>query len=331
MRVQILKSPAPIESKPLELWDMPVPQPGPGQVRIRVKACGICRTDLHEAEGELALPKLPVVPGHQIVGTVDAAGPKTGRLKPGDRAGVPWLHEACGECGFCRRGDENLCDRPVFTGYTVDGGYAEYALAQEAFCCALPAGIGDQEAAPLLCAGIIGYRALRVAGVRPGETLGLFGFGASAHLALQVAAHWGCKVFVFSRGESHQTLALGLGAAWAGSPADAPPHPLDRAVSFAPAGAIIPQALSRLVKGGTLALAGIHLDEIPRMPYSLLYGERVLRSIANATRRDADEFLALAAKIPVRTKVRLFPLEEANEALRLLKQGAIDGAGVLAL
>jgi len=270
-----------------------------------------------------------VVIGHQIVGIVEARGPGARRFREGERVGVPWLHKTCGSCEFCRRGDENLCDHARFTGYHVDGGYAEFTLAPERFAYRLPDGIPDAEAAPLLCAGIIGYRALRFSEVKPGERLGLFGFGASAHLALQVARSWRCAVWVFTRSPEHRELAKRLGAAWVGGAEDEPPGLLDRAISFAPVGSVIPQALAKLRKGGTLALAGIHLDRIPEMPYALLYSERTLRSVTAATRRDAEEFLALAARIPIRTEVERFLLEEANHALQRLKASQINGAGVL--
>ncbi len=325
----VLETPRPIEAHPLEQRDLPTPEPGPGQIRIRVRACGVCHTDLHEVEGELPLPKLPVIIGHQIVGVVEARGPGANRFREGDRVGVPWLHQTCGSCEACRRGDENLCDRARFTGYHVDGGYAELTLAPERFVCRLPEGLTDAEAAPHLCAGIIGYRALRLSDVKPGERLGLFGFGASAHIALQVARFWRCEVWVFTRSFEHRELAKRLGATWVGAAEDEPPEHLDRAISFAPVGSLIPLALAKLKKGGTLALAGIHLDRISEMPYALLYGERTLRSVTAATRRDAEEFLALAGRIPVRTEVESFLLEEANHALQRLKASQINGAGVL--
>ncbi len=331
MRAVVLRTPRLIEAHPLEVCDLPNTEPGPGQIRIRVAACGLCHTDLHEVEGELPLPKLPVVIGHQIVGVVESRGPGARRFHEGERVGVPWLHESCGSCDCSRRGDENLCDRARFTGYHVDGGYAEFTLAPERFAYRLPEGIPDAEAAPLLCAGIIGYRALRLSEVNPEETLGLFGFGASAHLALQVARFWRCEVWVFTRSLEHRELAKRLGAAWVGGAEDQPPGRLDRAISFAPVGSLIPQALVKLRKGGTLVLAGIHLDRIPEMPYSLLYGERALRSVTAATRRDAEEFLTLAARIPIRTEVERFLLEEANHALQRLKASQISGAGVLEL
>lgn len=329
MRAMVLRVPRPIQAHPLEASDLPIPGPGPGEIRIRVRACGLCHTDLHEVEGELLLPKVPVVLGHQVVGMVEARGPGARRFREGNRVGVPWLHQACGSCEACRRGDENLCDHARFTGYHVDGGYAEFMVAPEAFVYRLPDGLSDAEVAPLLCAGIIGYRALRLSDVKPGERLGLFGFGASAHIAIQVARSWQCEVWVFTRSPEHRELAKRLGASWVGGAEEEPPGLLDRAISFAPAGSLIPLALARLRKGGTLALAGIHLDRIPEMPYTLLYGERALRSVTAATRRDAEELLALAARIPVRTEVERFLLEEANHALQRLKASQINGAGVL--
>ncbi len=329
MRGLVLKAPAPIESRPLEARELPVPEPTGSLIRIRVRACGLCRTDLHEIEGELPLPRLPLVPGHQIAGTVDALGPVARRFRAGERVGLAWLQEACGACEFCGRGDENLCELARFTGYHSDGGYAEFVLAPEAFCFKIPESRSDVQAAPLLCAGIIGYRALKMTGPRPGETLGLFGFGASAHIALQVARDMGLEAWVFTRGQEHRELARSLGASWTGTIEEEPPGLLDRAVAFAPAGALIPAALSRLKRGGTLALAGIHLDRIPEMPYSLLYGERVLRSVTAATRRDAEELLSLAERVPVKIEAEVFSLEEAGEALIRLKAGSIRGAAVL--
>jgi len=325
----LLRAPGPVERDPLEAVDLPAPVPGPGEVRLTISACGLCHTDLHEVEGELRPPKLPFVPGHQIVGVVEARGDGARRFAFGERVGVPWLHSTCGACAACRRGDENLCDGARFTGYHVDGGYATHAVVPEAFAFRLPGGFTDAQAAPLLCAGIIGYRALCLADVKPGECLGFFGFGASAHIAIQVARFWECAVWVFTRTPEHRALAKALGASWVGGADDEPPGLLDRAISFAPAGSVIPLALRTLRKGGTLALAGIHLDRIPEMPYALLYGERTLRSVTASTRRDAEALLALAARIPIKTEVEVFPLEEANTALQRLKASRISGAGVL--
>ncbi len=329
MRAMLLRAPAPVERSPLEAVDLPEPTPSAGEVRLRVTVCGVCHTDLHEVEGDLPLPKRPVIPGHQIVGTVEARGDGARRFALGERIGVPWLHWTCRSCEACRRGDENLCESARFTGYHVDGGYATHAVVPETFAYRLPDGFSDAAVAPLLCAGIIGYRALRLADVKPGERLGLFGFGASAHISLQVARHWRCEVWVFTRAPEHRTLAKALGASWVGGAEDEPPGLLDRAVSFAPAGALIPLALTKLRKGGTLALAGIHLDKIPEMPYALLYGERTLRSVTASTRRDAEELLALAERIPIKMEVEVFPLAEANDALQRLKASLITGAGVL--
>ncbi|MFQ5839122.1 MAG: zinc-dependent alcohol dehydrogenase family protein [Candidatus Methylomirabilales bacterium] len=329
MRAMVLKEPGPVERDRLALTDLAEPEPGPGEVRIRVAACGVCHTDLHTVEGELALPRLPIVPGHQVVGVVEQVGPEVSGLRRGDRVGVPWVHSTCGACSFCRRGLENLCEAIRFTGLHVHGGYAEALIAPAGFVYPIPKGFGDTEAAPLLCAGIIGYRALRLSEIQPGEHLGLYGFGASAHVTIQVARRWGCQVYVFSRSAEHRRHAEALGAVWSGRAEETPPALLDASICFAPAGALVPRALELLRKGGTLALAGIHMSPIPQMPYALLYGERTLRSVANATRQDAREFLALAAEIPIRTEVARFPLEEANRVLRDLKASRLRGAAVL--
>jgi propanol-preferring alcohol dehydrogenase len=333
----ILRAPRPAEDNPLELADLPVPEPGPGEVRLRVLACGVCHTDLHLAEGELPLPRLPVVPGHQVVGVVEALGPdltigpagRSGKLIAGTRVGVPWLHWACGRCDYCRRGQENLCPNARFTGQHVDGGFAETMIAPADFVYPIPAGFSDEQAAPLLCAGVIGYRSLRLSEIEPGGRLGLYGFGASAHVTIQVARHWGCQVYVFTRSEDHQRHALELGAAWAGEAQDTPPAPLDSAITFAPAGRLVPHALRALRPGGTLAINAVHMSPIPEMPYKLIYGERTVRSVANATRRDALELLQLAAQIPVHTNVERYPLAQANAALQRLKRAEIRGAAVL--
>lgn len=329
MKSMVLQEPRPVEEAPLSLRDLPTPQPGPGEILLRIRACGVCHTDLHTVEGELSLPKLPVVPGHQVVGTVEEVGEDVTAFRPGDRVGVPWLYSSCGVCAFCRRGEENLCENAQFTGLHVNGGYAEYMVARADYAYPIPERFSDAEAAPLLCAGIIGYRSLRLSEVRPGERLGLFGFGASAHLAIQVARHWGCEVFVFTRSKEHQRLAQDLGAAWVGGPADEPPAPVDRAILFAPSGNLVHNALRALRRGGTLAVNAIHMSPIPELPYSLLYWERTIRSVANSTRRDAQEFLQVAAEIPVRTTIEEYPLEEANRTLMLLKRGQIKGAAVL--
>jgi propanol-preferring alcohol dehydrogenase len=330
MRAMVLESPRAAEQNPLALRDLPLPEPGPCQVRVRVAACGVCHTDLHVVEGELQLPKLPLVPGHQIVGVVDALGAGARAFREGDRVGIPWLNWTCGECRFCRKGLENLCERARFTGFHTDGGYAEATVIDESFAYALPKSFPDLQAAPLLCAGIIGYRSLRLSGVKRGDRLGLYGFGASAHIVVQLARHLGCEVYVFTRSEEHRQLARELGAAWAGSAEDEAPEKVDGAIIFAPAGRLVPMALRATRKGGTVAMAGITMSPIPEMDYdSLLYHERVLRSVANSTREDARELLRLAAEIPVRTEVQSFKLEEANLALQSMKHSRIRGAAVL--
>jgi alcohol dehydrogenase, propanol-preferring len=331
MKACVLHETGPVETSPLRLETRPVPRPGLGEILVRVRACGVCHTDRHLVEGELPDPKLPIIPGHEIVGTVEAAGDGANRFHPGDRVGIPWLHRTDGTCAYCERGQENLCEHPQFTGYQVDGGYAEYALADERYAVPIPAQFGDVEAAPLLCAGIVGYRSLKLSDLEPGERLGLYGFGGSAHICIQVARHWGCEVYVFTRSPEHQQHGLALGAAWAGAADDTPPGELDRAIIFAPAGWLVPRALARLRKGGTLAINAIHTSPIPEMPYNLLYHERTVRSVANATRQDAEEFLPLAAAIPVHTDTQTFPLAEANRALQMLKRSEINGAGVLVL
>ena len=329
MKACVLPSPARVETSPLGIVDLPKPRPAAGQVLIRVHACGICRTDLHVVEGELPPRKSPVVPGHQVVGVVEETGPGASRFPAGSRVGVPWLHQTCGVCEYCRSGRENLCETAVFTGWMVDGGYAEYLVAPEDFVYALPEGFGDLHVAPLLCAGIIGFRTLRVSGVQPGGSLGIYGFGAAAHIAIQVARHWDIAVYAFSREERHRQLGLDLGAAWAGESFDEPPVKLDGALIFAPAGELVTAALRTLKRGGTVAIGGIHMSPIPPLDYDLLYHERVVRSVANNTRRDGEDFLKIAAEIPVRTEVRVFPLEEANQALQALKSNQIRGAAVL--
>jgi len=308
--------------RPLREADLPVPELSPGQVLLRVRACGVCRTDLHVVDGELPEPKLPLVPGHQIVGEDVATG---------ERLGVPWLGWTCGECRYCASGRENLCDRARFTGYQLDGGYAEYAVADRRFCFALPEGYPDLQAAPLLCAGLIGYRSLRLAG--EGQRLGLYGFGASAHIVAQVARGQGRRVLAFTRAgdEAAQSLALELGAEWAGDALGPAPEELDAAIVFAPVGELVPAALRAVAKGGTVVCAGIHMTDIPSFPYALLWGERVVRSVANLTRRDGEEFLALAPQVPVRTEVEEYPLARANEALERLRAGEVRGAAVLVL
>lgn len=332
MQAMILRSPRPVEENPLEITDLPLPEPGLEEIRLRVRTCGICHTDLHTVEGDIPLPRLPVVPGHQVVGVVEAVGEKVGRFALGQRVGVPWLYRTCGVCEFCRQGRENLCRQARFTGLHADGGYAEAVVVHQDFAYPVPEPFSDETAAPLLCAGIIGYRAWRLSGVRPGERLGMWGFGASAHITLQMARHWGCPVYVFTRGEGHRRLAKELGAAWVGGAEELPPAPVHGGIIFAPAGWLVPKALRVLERGGTLALAGVTMTPIPELDYDdLLYWERTVRSVANFTRQDAAEFLSLAAEIPVQIAVQTFPLEAANEALLALKQGQINGAGVLVL
>jgi len=327
MRAMVLDEPR----RPLRPAELPAPVPGPGQVLVAVSACGVCRTDLHVVDGELAEPKLPLVPGHQVVGRVLALGEGAERFAVGQRVGIPWLGWTCGTCRYCRSGRENLCDLARFTGYQLDGGYAELAVADERFCAPLAEGYPDLQAAPLLCAGLIGYRALRMAG--DGERLGLYGFGASAHIVCQVARYEGRRVFAFTRAgdEAAQSLALELGAEWAGDALGPPPEELDSAIIFAPAGELVPAALRAVARGGSVVCAGIHMSDIPAFPYEILWGERVLRSVANLTRRDAEEFLALAPKVPVRTEVEVYPLDKANEALDRLRRGEVRGAAVLSV
>ncbi|PWU11569.1 MAG: alcohol dehydrogenase [Terriglobia bacterium] len=329
MRACILEAPAPVESKPLRMVELATPTPSGKQVLVRVQACGVCRTDLHVVEGELPPRKAPVVPGHQAVGIVDACGPLATRFRPGTRVGIPWLYQTCGVCEYCRAGRENLCERASFTGWMVDGGYAEYAIAPEDFVYELPESFGNLHVAPLLCAGIIGFRTLRLSGIEPGGRLGMYGFGAAAHVAIQVARHWNVEVYAFTRDERHRRLALDLGAAWAGGANESPPGKLDAALIFAPAGELVVAGLRTLKRGATVAVGGIHMSPIPSFPYDLLYHERVIRSVANNTRRDGEDFLRIAAEIPIRTEVREFPLAEANEALYALKNDAIRGAAVL--
>lgn len=329
MKAMLLPRPAPVESTPLILRDEPAPAAGAGEILLQVRTCGVCHTDLHIVEGDLPPARMPVIPGHQVAGVVVQVGAGVTTFAPGDRAGVPWVHASCGRCAACRREQENLCEAITFTGYHVNGGYADFMVARADFAFPLPAAFDDDAAAPLLCAGIIGYRALRLAEVSGGGRLGLFGFGASAHLAIQVARYWGCEVYVFTRSEAHRRLAAEFGAAWVGGSHDRPPHPLDSGVVFAPSGEVVVAALGHLRRGGTLAVNAIHLDRIPSFDYRFLYWERTVRSVSNSTRRDAREFLALAAAIPVRLRTAVFPLEEANEALLAVKRGEVAGAAVL--
>jgi propanol-preferring alcohol dehydrogenase len=329
MKACLLNSPARIETNPLEFTDVPAPNPGKGEVLVRVHACGVCRTDLHVIEGELTSRKSPVIPGHQVVGVVEKQGAGSDRYAIGARVGVAWLHHTDGVCEYCRRGEENLCDNPAFTGYSVDGGYADYIVAPEDFVYAIPEGFPDEQAAPLLCAGIIGFRSLRLSGIKPGGRLGFYGFGAAAHVAIQVARHWNVTVYASTRDARHQRLARELGAAWAGGTLDAPPEKLDAAIVFAPAGEIVPAALRVLRKGGVLVLGGIHMSPIPSFSYDLLYQERLIRSVTNNTRQDGEDFLRIAAEIPIRMHTQVYPLSEANCALNALKNDAIPGAAVL--
>ena len=327
MRAMVFERPG----KDLSLLDLPRSQPGAEQVSIRVHACAVCRTDLHVIDGELSEPKTPLVPGHEIVGTVTGLGAAVTRFKVGDRVGVPWLGWTCGECSFCRGGQENLCDRAKFTGYTLDGGYADYTIADQRFCFPVPEIYSDVEAAPLLCAGLIGYRSLVKAGT--GKRLGIYGFGAAAHIIVQVAQYQERKIYAFTRASDTeaQQFALALGAAWAGSSDELPPTKLDAAIIFAPVGALVPQALKAVRKGGVVVCGGIHMSDIPSFPYSILWEERSVCSVANLTRRDGAEFMELAPKVPVRTQVEVFPLEQANEALNRLRAGEIHGAAVLVM
>lgn len=334
MKAALLHKAALVENKPLEITEVACPEPDAQQLLIRINVCGICRTDLHVVEGELPLPHLPQIPGHQIVGTVAGIGGDVNEFMVGDRVGVAWLHHTCGSCGFCRAGRENLCERATFTGWTVAGGYAEYVIAEADFVYPIPSGFDDVQAAPLLCAGIIGYRALRLTGIDPaswaGARLGIYGFGAAGHVVIQLARARGAEVYVLTRDRArHQSLATELGAQWVGDSYDSPPVKLDASIIFAPAGELVPAALAALNKGAVLVLGGIHMSAIPEMTYDLLYGERVIRSVANNTRSDGRQFLLEAASIPIQTHTQQFSLAEANEALIALKNDAIKGAGVL--
>ena len=329
MKARVLRAPAKVETNPLVYADTEMPEPGEGEVRVRVHACGVCRTDLHVIEGELPPQRSPLIPGHQVVGAVEKLGKNARRFAIGARVGVAWLHKTDGTCEYCLAGAENLCNAPEFTGYTVNGGYAEHIVAPESFVYPIPEAFSDEQAAPLLCAGIIGFRSLRLSGMKPGGKLGFYGFGAAAHVAIQVARHWNVEVFASTRDARHQKLAMELGAVWAGETFDEPPKKLDAAIVFAPAGDIVPAALKALKKGGVLVLGGIHMSPIPSFPYELLYQERVIRSVANNTRQDGEDFLRVAAEIPIQTHVQIFPLRDANRALNALKNDAIPGAAVL--
>lgn len=330
MHAMILDRGADVATAPLKLCELPAPEPGPGQVRVRVTVCGVCRTDLHVVEGDLPLPTLPLVPGHEVVGVVDRVGRNVHTIKEGDRIGIAWLQGTCGRCDFCRSGRENLCLQATFTGYHVHGGYADFAVVPESFAYPIPPAFTDDAAAPLLCAGIIGYRALRLSDITPGRRLGLYGFGGSAHIAIQIARHWGCSVYVCSLKEEHRTLARALGAVWTGGPTEAPPEKLDSAIVFAPAGEIVTAALRALDRGGTVACAGIHMTPIPSIDYDRdLFGERTLRSVTANTKQDGLDFLREAAAIPIRTHTQRFKLDEANQALQALKAGTVKGAAAV--
>ena len=316
--------------RPLALREVPVPKPGPEDILVKVSCCGVCHTDLHIVEGDLPDVRMPRIPGHEVVGTVEKRGARAKRFKVGDRVGVAWLHSACGACRFCRSGRENLCESARFTGYHLDGGYAEYMVVPDKFAYVVPGVFGNEEAAPLMCAGIVGYRSLKLSRIQPGGKLGLYGFGASAHVAIQIARHWGCRVYVFTRSDEHRRLAKKLGASWTGLAQEDPPAKLDAAIIFAPAGELYLEALRVLDRGGSVVSAGIYMSPIPGIDYNrLLYQERTMTSVANATREDGEELLKVAAAIPIRTAIHVFRLEEANEALRRLRVGKVTGAAVL--
>lgn len=332
MKAMVLDRAGDVSTDPLQLRDLPVPVPGPGEVLVKVRVCGVCRTDLHVIEGELEEVKRPLVPGHQVVGVVTRLGGGVTGLEEGDRVGIAWLQGTCGTCDFCASGRENLCLRARFTGYQMDGGYAEYAVVPAYFAYPIPPVFSDEEAAPLLCAGIIGYRALRLSGIKPGQRLGLYGFGASAHIAIQIARHWGCQVYVSSLKDEHQALARTLGAVWVGGAQDRPPDTLHGSIMFAPAGELVPPALRALERGGTLALAGIHMSPIPSLDYDRdVFGERVLRSVTANTKQDGLDLLREAASIPIKPRTVRFPLQQANQALQALKAGSFQGAAVLSV
>ncbi|HUN59671.1 MAG TPA: zinc-dependent alcohol dehydrogenase family protein [Candidatus Binataceae bacterium] len=332
MRAIVVERTGPIETNPLILSELPIPDPATNEILVRVKACGVCRTDLHVAEGDLPPKHSRIVPGHEIVGVVERLGAACKRFEEGDRVGIAWLRETCGSCTYCRRGSENLCPNAHFTGWDHDGGFAELAVVREDFAYPLPPALGDDESAPLLCAGIIGYRAIKRAGVQPGSTVGLYGFGGSAHIAIQVLKHWGCRVFVMSRGGKHQELAVELGAEWTGEAAQRPPAPLDAAVLFAPAGDLVLPAMEALDRGGILSIAGIYLTPVPSLDYERhLFYEKEIRSVTANTRADGNELLQLAAAIPIRTHTTTMRLDDANRALQMLKHDDLKGAAVLKL
>ncbi|MBC7108041.1 MAG: zinc-dependent alcohol dehydrogenase family protein [Methanomassiliicoccales archaeon] len=329
MRAMVLEECKSVEEKPLKLLDVPKPVPARNEIRIKIKACGVCHTDLHTVEGELSLPKMPIVPGHEIVGIVDELGEECRRYKKGERVGVAWLYSSCGLCKFCKMGLENLCENAKFTGLHANGGYEEYMVVREDYAYPIPDIFSDENAAPLLCAGIIGYRSFRLSNIKPGQKLGLFGFGASAHIVIQIANILGCDVYVFTRSEKHREHARKLGAKWVGDARDICPEKLDSAIIFAPAGWIVREALKSLDRAGVLVINAIHMSPIPELPYDLLWHERKIVSVANVTREDAEQFLKIAGRIPIRTEVRLFKLEDANVALELMKKSEIEGAAVL--
>ncbi len=331
MKAQVCHKPGPIDSNPLGIEDVKRPVIKPTEILVHGYACGVCQTDLHVVEGTLPNTKFPIIPGHQIVGEVVEIGNRVKKFSKGDRVGAFWLHSADGACKYCQQGLENLCDKATFTGYTTDGGYAEYVSVPADFALRLPAEFSDVDAAPLLCAGAVGFRALRLADVQLGDRLGLYGYGASGHLVIQVARYWGCQVYVFTRSTEHQRLAKDAGATWVGQATDQPPEKLDKSILFAPAGGLVPQALGHLRKGGTLCINAIRMTDLPAMPYSLLWGERIIRTVANANRDEAEDFLRLAPQIPLKVKTQVFSLEQANLALNLLKRGEIQGAAVLKL
>jgi propanol-preferring alcohol dehydrogenase len=332
MKAMVLNRTSDVSRNPLRLQELPIPEPNPDQVLVKIHVCGVCRTDLHVVEGELPDIPFPLIPGHQAVGTVIQVGSKAPAVKEGDRVGIAWLQGTCGQCEFCTDGRENLCLKATFTGYQVDGGYAEYVVVPARFAYPIPSIFSNEEAAPLLCAGIIGYRALRLSGVKPGQRLGLYGFGASAHIAIQIARHWGCQVYVSSLKREHQELAKQLGAVWVGGATEMPPDKLHGSIIFAPAGELVPPALRALDRGGTLALAGIHMSPIPSLDYDRdVFGERVIRSVTANTRQDGIDLLREAAAIPIKPHTIRFPLEQANRALQELKAGAFQGAAVLTM
>jgi alcohol dehydrogenase, propanol-preferring len=329
MKAMLLTETAPVESSPLVLTEISVPHPGPRELLIKVRACGVCHTDLHTVEGDLDLPLLPLVPGHQVIGIVKELGPDCSKFSLGDRVGATWFYSSCGFCKFCSEGRENLCNSARFTGFHVNGGYSEYVILQESSAFSVPAVFSDIQATPLLCGGVIGYRALRLSEIKPGQNLGMYGFGNSAHVVIQIAVKMGCRVHVFTRGKNHQELAKKLGAAWVGTADEKPPDPMQSSIIFAPAGTLVPLAMAALEKGGTLALAGITMSTIPAMEYGLLYGERTIRSVANTTRGDAESLLQAAAEVPVKTVVESFPLSEANSVLAMMKMSALRAGAAL--